>query len=120
MSHKIVERGGKRYVLVPKSTYERMLDSLDDLDDIRLYDRAKAQAQEFVPSEIVKRLIARENPLKIWREYRGLTQQALADASGISKPYLSQLENGARTASVKVLGKLARKLAVDIDDLIGR
>jgi len=114
----IEERGGKRFVLVPEKTYDRMIGDLDDLDDIRAYDRAKAKPQEFVPREIVDRLIAGESHIKVWREYRGKTQQQLADKVKISKPYLSQLEGGLREASIGVIKRIAAALKVDVDDLI--
>jgi DNA-binding XRE family transcriptional regulator len=112
-----IERDGRRFVLVPQETYERMLDEIDELAAIRAYDRAKAAPQEMVPAEIVDRLLSGENPVKVWREHRGRTQQRLADAIGISKPYLSQLEHGQREASIKVLRALAAALAVDLEDL---
>ena len=116
--HKIVEERGKRFVLVPEKTFDRMLEELEDREDIRAYDRAKARPQEFVPVEIAHRLIACEKPIRVWREYRKLTQQQLADKVGVSKPYLSQLESGAREASVNVIKRLAAALEVDVDDLI--
>jgi DNA-binding XRE family transcriptional regulator len=118
MSHKIIEERGKKFVLVPKKTYDRMIEDLDDLDDIRAYDRAKAKPQEFVPREIVDRLIAGESHIKVWREYRGKTQQQLADEVKISKPFLSQLENGLREASISVIKRIAAALKVDVDDLV--
>lgn len=117
MSRKTIERNGERFVLVPERTYEQMIDDLDDLDDIRAYDRAKEKAQEFVPAEIADRLIAGASPVRVWREYRGMTQQALADKAGVSKPFLSQIETGVREASVSVLQALASALNVDLDDI---
>lgn len=113
-----VEERGKRYAMIPAETYERMLDDLDMLDDIRIYDAAKAKPQEFVPLELTKRLLAGENAIKVWREYRRLTQQCLAETAEISTPYLSQIENGLREPSVDVLKRLAAALDVDIDDLV--
>jgi DNA-binding XRE family transcriptional regulator len=86
--------------------------------DIRAYDRAKSKPIEFVPIAIADRLIAGENGIKVWREYRKLTQAALAKAAAINKPYLSQLESGKWAPSVDVLKKLAAGLQVDVDDLI--
>ncbi len=117
MTIKTIERDGKRFVLVPEEAFHRMVDDLDDLADIRAYDRAKARAQEFVPAAIADRLIAGENPIRVWREHRRLTQDRLARAAGISKPYLSQLEHGRRKASVATLKRVARALSVDLDDL---
>jgi len=112
-----IERDGRRLVLVPEETLNRLEEAAEDLDDIRAYDRAKAKPQEFVPAAIADRLIAGERPVKVWREYRGMTQKRLADAADISKPYLSQIENGLRDASIGVLRELAAALKVDLDDL---
>jgi DNA-binding XRE family transcriptional regulator len=118
MKFKFVESKGRRYALVPTATLERLIGAADDLADIQAYDRAKAKPTEFVPIEIADRVLAGENEIKIWREYRGLTQAALAKSCRISKPYLSQLEAGKRAPSVEVLKKLAVALRVDVDDLI--
>jgi DNA-binding XRE family transcriptional regulator len=118
MSRETIERDGKRFVLVPEDVYERMMDDLDDLNDIRAYDAAKAKPQEFIPSEMVDRMLAGENPVRVWREHRGMTQQQLADLAGISKAYLSQIEGEVRGGSVAVLSRLAKALSVDLDDLV--
>ena len=114
----VVERSGRRFVLVPEKAYGRMIDDLDDLADIRAYDRAKSKAQEFVPAGIADRLIEGENPVKVWREYRNLTQAELAKRVGVSKPFLSQIENGVRTASLATMKRLALTLKLDLDDLV--
>ena len=113
-----MERDGTRYVLVPEDEFQKLQEALDDLDDIRAYDRAKATPQEFVPATVVDRLIEGESPIRVYREHRGLTQDQLASTVGISKPYLSQLENGVRTPSVDTARALADALRVDIDDLL--
>ncbi len=90
----------------------------DGGDDTRAYDRAKAKPQEFIPAEFAHRILDGESAIRVYREYRGLTQNALAAAARIGKPYLSQLENGLRTPSVATARKLAKRLRVDLDDLI--
>jgi DNA-binding XRE family transcriptional regulator len=116
MTVTFIERDGHRFALVPVEIYERMLDDLDDLDDMRLYDAAKGKPQEYVPAAVVDRIIAGENPVAVWREHRGLS--AVAKAVEISPPYLSQIEHGQRRPSLDVLRRLAEALAVDIDDLV--
>ncbi len=113
-----LERDGTRYVLVPEDEFQKLREALEDLDDIRSYDRAKAKAQEFIPAALADRIIEGESPIRVYREHRGLTQEQLAAAAGISKPYLSQLENGLRTPSVDKAKALADALQVDIDDLL--
>ncbi len=117
MSMKTVERQGKRYVLVPEKAFRRIQDELDELDDIRAYDRAKSKPQEFIPAAFAKRLLDGKNPIRVYREYRGMTQEALAAKADISKPFLSQLENERRVMSMRVLRSLAKALKVDFDDL---
>jgi DNA-binding XRE family transcriptional regulator len=73
--------------------------------------------QENVPAEMADRLVAGENPVKVWREYRGLSQRALAAQAGLNFTYLSQIETGARKGTVKTMKKLAEALGVDLDDL---
>ncbi len=90
---------------------------LEDAEDALAVRRWREQPGETVPAEIVDRLLDGENKIKVWRMHRGMTQQALADSCGISKPYVSQLEAGSRLASQGVLRKLAAALRVDLDDL---
>ena len=60
----------------------------------------------------------RVRPLRIFRLHRGLTLDALAAAIGVTKGFLSQVENGHKNLSVDVLKKAAAALEVDIDDLV--
>lgn len=73
---------------------------------------------EFVPLELSKRLVAGENPIRVWRTYRGMTQAALAAAAGIGQPFLSHLENGKRGPSVAVVRAIARALGLDIEEIV--
>jgi len=74
--------------------------------------------QERVPIELVDRLLAGENAVKVWREHRGLSQRDLAARAGLNFAYLSQVETGARNGSIQTMKKLAEPLGVDLDDLI--
>jgi DNA-binding XRE family transcriptional regulator len=90
--------------------------------DIQDYDAIKASIErgeeELIPAEVVHALLDGNNPIKVWRENRGLTQQQLAEAAGISTPYLSQLETGKRAGRADVLLTIARTLHVDLDDIV--
>ncbi|MEW6029071.1 MAG: helix-turn-helix domain-containing protein [Chloroflexota bacterium] len=96
----------------------------EELEDIRDYDAAKAELErgedELIPAEVVFAILDGENPVKAWREFRGLTQQQLADAAGISKPYLSQIETGKRKGSADILSALAKALQVTLDEVAAR
>jgi DNA-binding XRE family transcriptional regulator len=71
---------------------------------------------EALPHTIVVRLIAGENPVRVWREHRGPTIAALAAAAGLSQPFISQIETGKREPTVRSLVALARVPGVDLDD----
>lgn len=119
MSVEYIERDGQRTaVIVPIAEYERLVEAAEMLADVRAYDEAKAQGGEYFPMALLDRLLAGESKLRVFREHRGLTQEALAKACDISKPYLSQIEAGQRRPSTNVLRKLAAALKVEIDDLV--
>jgi DNA-binding XRE family transcriptional regulator len=91
------------------------------LSDVRDYDAAMEnieQGEELVPSEVVYAILDGENPIRVWREYRGYTQKELAESAGISKPYLSQIETGKRTGTTEVLSAIASALDLTIDDIV--
>ena len=96
----------------------------EDLQDILDYDAAVLAIErgedELIPAEVVYAILDGENPIKVWREYRGLTQQQLADKAGISKPYLSQIETGKRTGTTEILSAIAKSLDVSLEEVIER
>ena len=87
-------------------------------EDVGAYDAARARDEESFSEEVADRLIAGENPVKVFREYRAWTQRELAENIGTTAPYLSQIETGRRTGSVKLLHRLADALRVELDDLV--
>jgi ribosome-binding protein aMBF1 (putative translation factor) len=52
------------------------------------------------------------------RHAKGVTQEELADRAGLSAHYLDSIERAAVSASVTVLGQIARALRVDACELI--
>lgn len=92
---------------------------LEELIEDRLAEAAyhRTRDQETVPDTVVARLIEGESPITVWREHRGMTLRALAEAAGLDPGYLSQLEHGKRAGPVATLKKLAAALRLDLDDL---
>ncbi|MBI3158757.1 MAG: helix-turn-helix transcriptional regulator [Chloroflexi bacterium] len=120
----IIERDGKpEWAVLPYEEYVLLVEQAELLEDIRDYDALRVAVErgeeEVIPAEVLNALLDGENPVRVWREYRGLTQQQLADAAGISKPYLSQIETGKRTGTTEVLSALAGALGVGLEDLLG-
>ena len=106
-----------------EDTADFILVAADELTEI-VEDRAAQAAyqrtrdEEAVPIAVVDRLLAGENPIRVWREHRGLSLIRLANAAGLGKGYLSQLERGARQGPVATIQRLAAALRVDLDDLV--
>ncbi|MBL37359.1 MAG: transcriptional regulator [Xanthomonadales bacterium] len=119
----VIEKDGiEEYAIVPIDEWRRICALAEDAEDIRAADSSvrelAAGYDETVPMEIVRRLLEGAHPLSVWRKYRGMTQQELAEAAGMGKSYVSQIESGAKSGSVKSLQRLSEVLRVDIDDLI--
>jgi mRNA interferase RelE/StbE len=102
---------------VPVKTVKQMLRAYEDMQDMLAFDEAKKRGGEYFPKELVDRLIAGENRLRIYREYRALTQAALATISGVSRDMIAMIETDKKTGSIATVKKLARALAVELEDL---
>lgn len=116
----ILKEGQPEYAILPYDLYVSLVDDAEMLQDILDYEegmRRLAEGEETVPLELVEALLDGENAVKTWREYRGMTQQELAQQAGISAAYLSQIETGKRTGSMEVLQAIARSLNLTLDDL---
>lgn len=65
--------------------------------------------------------VLRKN-IKKYRELKGLTQQQLADKSGISMNYIAKIESKKmqRGFTIVVLGRIADALNIDIKNLFDK
>ena len=116
----IKHKGAPEYAIVPFEEWEKMVNRLEELEDIRDARHVKAaiaEGEETYASDFIRRL-ATGNHLKAWREYRELTLAKLADACGVSVAAISQIENNKRSPSVDLLVKLAKALGCDMEDII--
>ena len=102
------------YALITRRRLERIEDIEDDADLADL----DARGGVYLSQELVDRMIAGDSPLRIFRLHRGLTLDALAAKVGVTKGFLSLVENGHKGLSVDVLKKAAAALEVDLDDLV--
>jgi DNA-binding XRE family transcriptional regulator len=124
MSVQIIEKAGKpEYAVIPYAEYQELLQVAQEVTDSRDADAAMAEIfageDESIPADIARRLITgEEHPLKVWREYRGFTQEGLGKEAEIGKSYVSQIEAGVKVGSTKVLKALGQALRVDVDDLL--
>lgn len=50
-------RGKKKAVVIPIKMYENLLDKLDELEDIRLYNEAKKNEESYIPIDEAFKII---------------------------------------------------------------
>lgn len=108
---------GKKFAVIPMQDYEKLCNDAEMNYDVSAYDAAVARGQEAFPIAIYDRIDAGENPILVFRKYRGLTQTALAQLAGIERSMLSAIEHGKKTGSVTSLRAIAQTLDVSLDDL---
>lgn len=118
---KFTTPSGDEMVVLARAEYDALVEMAEMLEDVAAYDEAKRRIAEGddlrVPSEFVDRLIDGESPVRVWREFRGMTSKELAKAIGVSAGYLSEIETGKKEGSLSVFRSIAKTLRIDIDDL---
>ena len=57
--------------------------------------------------------------IKRLRNQRGMTQEALAEATSLSVPYISHLERAVKKGSLETLTRIAAALGVTVHELLG-
>jgi len=115
-------KADNRSVTISRKDWEAMIEAIEDAEDhlAVLKSRAarKAGDDKAIPAAVVRRLLAGETPVRVYREWRGMTATALAKAAAIKQPYLSAIETGAKPGSAAALKRIAAALKVDMEDLV--
>lgn len=109
--------------ILPRDEYESLVTKAREADEdagtSRLVDHARAEVAAgalLLPKEIVDRLASGENPVRVFREWRGMTQMYLAGHKlGIGQSHLSDIETGRRTGTAATLRDIADALGVPLD-----
>lgn len=118
MNLQIIQKEDQPWVQIPLVEYQQLLEAKEELEDIQDFDEALVNPQETIPLEWIGRLIHGEPPVRVWREYRGLTQADLAKACDVPVSEMARLETGTSQAPVAVWQKLAKILKVEVEDLL--
>ena len=103
MQYDIIHIAGKPHVLVPLHDYTLM---------------KNAGAGQELPDELLQKItLAAQSPIKLIRKHRGMTQDDLATAAGLSRPYLTEIETGRKEGSIRSLKAIAKALNVSLERL---
>ena len=121
MTTQFLEIAGRKFAVLPEDEYRRLVELAEDMEDEAAAEAARIRrenGEEYLPGDMVHRIIDGENALKVWREYRGFSQRELAEKAGCRPATVSELENEKEQGRVKLWQALARALAVDIDAIV--
>ena len=113
-------------ITLSRAEYESLLARLEDAEDDGLLRELATRENElgadearsdYLPVELVERLIAGEHPIRVWRRHRGLTREALAVRAAVAPSYVTEIETGKKPGSFDALAKLAAALKISLDDI---
>lgn len=116
---------GEELVVISRADYDDLVAGVVDLDDDAVAARIVADSlaalergdEIALPEETWARLEARQNPVRVLREFRAMTQTELAKAAGLSQSYLSEIERGSREGTLSTIKTIAKALAVPLSVL---
>ena len=108
--------------ILPRKDYEALVakarETDEDIGTARLVAHARkeiAAGTPLIPKEIVDRIVAGENPLRVIRKWRGKTQRYISHKTNLGQGYISDLESGRRKGTTSALKKIADALKVPLD-----
>jgi hypothetical protein len=113
-------------VTLSRVEYEALLERIEEVEDARRLDEAAARERElgkdaarsdYLPIDAVERLCAGEHPVRVWRNHRKLTREALAVLAGVAPSYVTEIETRKKPGSFDALAKLAATLKISLDDI---
>ena len=106
-----IQIGHEEAVIVSRKTWERLMERLEDLEDVKLYDQAKTRKEKTIEHDQLCRELGL-SPLRYLRNRAGLTQSQLARKTGLSQSYIAKVEANERKPSANARKKIARALGI--------
>jgi DNA-binding XRE family transcriptional regulator len=83
-----------------------------------MLSRMEQANDETHPWSVVERLHAGEHPVAVFRDLRGMTRDALGEASGTEPATIAAIETFEQEGAIRQLLAIALALRVDLDDLV--
>lgn len=121
MTVQIVEIAGQKMAMLPIDDYQKLLDASEDRADVLAAmssEQRRAEGEEYLPADMVDRVMKGESALRVWRKYRGMTLEQLGERANARKSRLSEIENGKAHGKPALWRALADALNVSVDDIL--
>lgn len=71
-----------------------------------------------IPHTYFHRVLDGENAIKVYREWRNMTQKQLAEKVGVPQSDIEDLENGVHKGDITLYVKIVDALSVSIEDIV--
>jgi transcriptional regulator with XRE-family HTH domain len=109
---KMTDKG--EVAILPRKDYEALAAKAaqtdEDFGTARLVARARKEIVAgipLIPKEVIDRIAAGENALRVFREWRGRTQLYISHKTNLGQGYISDSESGRRKGTTAALKKIA-------------
>jgi DNA-binding XRE family transcriptional regulator len=123
------KRESANEVVLARTDWEALREAIEEAGDVAAVMAARVEDASWAaavpegratvfPHDVVSAELDGAHPLQAWRNYRGLTQRALAERAGVMRDLIAQIETRKRQGSVETLSRLATALGVPIDALV--
>ena len=96
----ITTPAGEEMVIMPRTEYDALIaaseEAFEDGADVAAYTAALASAapEDILPPDITAAILKGKGRVTAFREWRGLSEQDLAEASALPLDHLMQIESG--------------------------
>lgn len=100
--------------VVPMSEYIGLKEQLEEVVEQRIHERNREQG---IPHIQLHRVIRGENPIKVYREWRKLTQSKLAEICEVTQGNIAIIERFDNIGSTPLLLKISQALNVDFEHI---
>ena len=116
-------------ITLTRTQYDALIRRIEDAEDTAAVAKQIAREEalgkeparaDYLPAELVSRMLAGESPVRVWREHRKMTARQLAQSAELPPSYLSEIETAKKPGSFDAMTRIARALNVRLDDLAVR
>lgn len=121
MTVQIVEIAGQKMAVLPIGEYQQLLEAVEMQTDVQAAisaDKRREAGEEYLPAEMVDRILDGTSPLRVWRQHRRMTLEQLAEKAGTRKSFLSEIETGKARGTPALWRRFAEALNVSADDIL--
>jgi ribosome-binding protein aMBF1 (putative translation factor) len=116
----VTEDGRPVAAVISWKEWLRIRELLENAEDAADAARKLADPnRDWVPAEVVDRILDEGlHPVRAWREHRGLTQEALAEAASVPQPTVAAIESGTEVGTTDQMRALAQAFGISLETLV--